>query len=164
MSVDESAFISPPKWQVFIYLILYVTHLIVNRLRQLMYISNAARAQSPLCSLLTGISPPRFHIRTCIHSILKPLVLRAVQSNAAVGSFTPDWTSSQIPWASYRCSSSLHARCSLFHAIRFRCFTRSTCQTPRCRATPSVWFSSRANPLRAWCASRITRWTLRTPP
>ena len=55
-------FILPRKWRVFIYLILYVTHLIVNGLRQLMCISKAVRAQSPLCCLLTGISPPRFHI------------------------------------------------------------------------------------------------------
>lgn len=55
-------FILSLKWRVFIYLILYVTHLIVNGLQQLMYISKAARAQSPLCSLLTGISPLRFHI------------------------------------------------------------------------------------------------------
>lgn len=57
-------FILPLKWRVFIYLILYVTHLIVNGLRQLMYISKAARAQSPLCCLLTGLSPPHFHIYT----------------------------------------------------------------------------------------------------
>lgn len=57
-------FIMPLKWRVFIYLILYVIHLIVNGLRQLMYISKAARAQSPLCCLLTGISPPHFHIYT----------------------------------------------------------------------------------------------------
>ena len=37
------------------------SHLIVNGLRQLMCISKAVRAQSPLCCLLTGISPPRFH-------------------------------------------------------------------------------------------------------
>ena len=57
-------FILPLKWRVFIYLILYVTHLIVNGLRQLMYISKAARAQSPLCSPLPGFSPPHFHIYT----------------------------------------------------------------------------------------------------
>ena len=34
-------FIMPLKWRVFIYLILYVIHLIVNGLRQLMYISKS---------------------------------------------------------------------------------------------------------------------------
>ena len=122
---------------------------------------------TPPCSMMLA---PSSRVTCWISSVSSPTSssrrtqrLRRLPRRSAI-SFTLVLASLQMPWASYSCSSSPHARCSPFHAIRFRLFQRFTCLMSRCRATPSAWLSSMASQYLAWFASRMLRWTPRTPP
>ena len=72
MFVDESAFISPPKWQVFIFAFSHPFHTLISEWTPilLMFIFVATSTSAFLLALKIGICLPRFHHERSSHPMM----------------------------------------------------------------------------------------------